>query len=304
MKAISLKLHNFRTFADTEISLSGYSLLVGANNAGKSNLIDSIRIFYEKDIKFGEVRDFPKFATADKESWIELQFKPSTQEFALLKQEYQSADGIFRVRKYFQSSELDDDKKQKAGIYAYVGGQLSNSRFYGAKNIQQGKFGDLIYIPAVSRLDDHTKLTGPSALRDLINSVLKKIMDSSSAYGELRSAFNDNEFGGKLKNEVTGEGYSLSGIETAISQDIQDWGTSFELFVNPVIPDNLVKTLVGHRVHDKALGQTQDPKSYGQGFQRLLIFTLIKLSVPSRPSEVCANRLCLPLDGYFHNKFP
>jgi putative ATP-dependent endonuclease of OLD family len=181
---------------------------------------------------------------------------------------------------------------------------LSNSRFYGAKNIQQGKFGDLIYIPAVSRLDDHTKLTGPSALRDLINSVLKKIMDSSSAYGELRSAFNDNEFGGKLKNEVTGEGYSLSGIETAISQDIQDWGTSFELFVNPVIPDNLVKTLVGHRVHDKALGQTQDPKSYGQGFQRLLIFTLIKLSVPSRPSEVCANRLCLPLDGYFHNKFP
>jgi hypothetical protein len=125
-------------------------------------------------------------------------------------------------------------------------------------------------------LDDHTKLTGPSALRDLINSVLKKIMDSSSAYGELKSAF--NEFGGKLKNEVTGEGHSLSGIETAISQDIQDWGTSFELFVNPVTPDDLVKTLVGHRVHDKALGQTQDPKSYGQGFQRHLIFTLIKLS--------------------------
>lgn len=65
MKAISLKLHNFRTFADTEISLSGYSLLVGANNAGKSNLIDAIRIFYEKEIKYDESRDFPKFTTTD-----------------------------------------------------------------------------------------------------------------------------------------------------------------------------------------------------------------------------------------------
>ncbi|MDW8289067.1 MAG: AAA family ATPase, partial [Flammeovirgaceae bacterium] len=75
MRAVAIKIHNFRTFADAELSLSPYSLLVGANNTGKSNLIDAIRVFYEKDIKYEEGRDFPKFPVADKESWIEIQFE-------------------------------------------------------------------------------------------------------------------------------------------------------------------------------------------------------------------------------------
>lgn len=276
MRAIAIAIHNFRTFADAELRLSPYSLLVGANNTGKSNLIDAIRVFYEKDIKYEEGRDFPKFPAADKESWIEIQFEPSPSEFALLKDEYRLPDGTFRVRKYLQSSETDDEGKPKNGIYAYVGGTLSNSRFYGAKNVQQGKFGEVIHIPSVSKLDEHTKLTGPSALRDLINNVLKKIMGSSPAYTALKSAFDD--FESALKTETTPDGQSLQKLESEISAEINEWGTSFELFVNPIAPDELVKNLVGHGVKDHTLDQTQDTKSYGQGFQRHLIFTLIRLA--------------------------
>jgi len=71
MRAISIMLHNFRTFADATINLSPYALLVGANNCGKSNVIDAIRAFYEKGIKYEESRDFPKFRTSDQESWVE-----------------------------------------------------------------------------------------------------------------------------------------------------------------------------------------------------------------------------------------
>ena len=81
---------------------------------------------YEKDIEYRESRDFPKFPTVDKESWIEIQFQPTPAEFALLKEEYRLPDGTFQVRKYFQSVEIDDEGKTKSDIYAYRGGALSN----------------------------------------------------------------------------------------------------------------------------------------------------------------------------------
>lgn len=276
MKAIKINVHNFRTFQDGEISLLPYSLLLGINNCGKSNLIDAIRVFYEKDLKYDESRDFPKYQTDDKEVWIEIEYQPTQEEITTLKTEYKTPEGTFRVRKYLQSSEKDDEGKQKNGVYAYVDGHLSNTRFYGVKNVSLGKLGDIIYIPAVSRLDEQTKLSGPSALRDLINSVLKKIIDTSPAYVGLKKAF--DEFNGKIKGESTETGYSLESIEQEISEEMDDWGTSFEFFINPVAPDDLVKSLVGHRIQDKALGLSQDSKCYGQGFQRHLVFTLIKLS--------------------------
>jgi predicted ATP-dependent endonuclease of OLD family len=54
--------------------LEDYSLLIGENNAGKSNVIRALRIFYEND-NFNEDVDFPKFSTDDKESWIEIEYK-------------------------------------------------------------------------------------------------------------------------------------------------------------------------------------------------------------------------------------
>lgn len=277
MRAETIKIHNFRTFDDAEFIVNPYTLFIGANNAGKSNLIDAIRVFYEKDIKFDESRDFPKFPTSDQESWIEIKFRPSIQELAALKTEYKSPDNTFLVRKYLLTNEKDDDNKSKSGgIFAYINGQISNSRFYGAKNVQQGKFGEVIYIPAVSKLDDHTRLTGPSALRDLLNSVLKKVVDTSPSYKELVTAF--ETFGSNIKSEETQEGTSLQKIENDISQELEEWSTSFELFLNPVAADEIVKSLIGHRIQDKVLGQSMDPRCFGQGFQRHLIFTLIKLS--------------------------
>jgi putative ATP-dependent endonuclease of the OLD family len=288
MQVTSLHLHNFRTFLDEEIFLLPYSLLLGVNNCGKSNLIDAIRIFYEKDsMKYDESRDFPKFETKDRESWVEIEYQPSPEELSTLKSDYISQNNTFRVRKYFQSSEIDDESKSKNGIYAYINEVLSTSRFYGTKNVAQGKLGDIIYIPAVSRLDDQTKLTGPSALRELINAVFKKIVDSSPAYSDLKSAFID--FNGKVKSECTESGQSLETIEKELSSEIEEWGTSFEIKINSINPDDLVKLLLSHQINDKALGQTLDSKSYGQGFQRHLIFSLIKLSAkyntPQRTSS-------------------
>ena len=166
-----------------------------------------------------------------------------------------------------RTSQLDSEGKAKLGIFAYnTDGQLLDTRFYGAKNVQQGKFGEVIYIPAVSKLDEHTKLTGPSALRELINSVLKKVIDGSAAYGNLINAFED--FGGRIKGEENTDGNSLSKIEKEISAEIEGWGTSFQLAITPITSEDLVKSLIGAQIQDKALGNLMEPAYFGQGFQR------------------------------------
>ncbi|MEN6453114.1 MAG: AAA family ATPase [Prolixibacteraceae bacterium] len=276
MKAVSIHVHNFRTFDDALILLQPYSILIGVNNAGKSNLVDAIRIFYEKDIKYEETRDFPKFGTDDDESWIEIEYKPTPEELASLREEYKTTDGTFKVRKYLKSSEKDDEGKVRSGIYGYINGQVSGSHFYGVKNVSQGKFGEVIYIPAIKSLDDTTKFSGPSVLRDLTNNIFKQIINESPSFKYLTESV--EKFSNQIKSEGNADGVSLASIENEITHDLSGWGTEFKFIVNPLEPDVILKSLFDHSINDDALGISQKSNSYGQGFQRQLIYSLIKIS--------------------------
>jgi putative ATP-dependent endonuclease of the OLD family len=104
MKIQTLKIHNFRSIKDVTINLDDYSLLIGENNVGKTNIITALRLFYEDEgIKYNESTDFPKFQTEDNESWIEIEFFTTNDEQQSLKEEYRSNDNILKVRKYFKS---------------------------------------------------------------------------------------------------------------------------------------------------------------------------------------------------------
>jgi hypothetical protein len=84
----------------------------------------------------------------DTDSWIEIEYKPTQEELSQLKDEYRSADGTFTVRNYFVSGQSGPYGKPRIGYYAYIDGELSDTLFYGAKNVGSGKFGKIIYIPA------------------------------------------------------------------------------------------------------------------------------------------------------------
>ena len=275
MKIKKITLHNFRSIKEQIFTLSDYSLLIGANNSGKTNIIDALRIFYEKE-KFDK-EDFPKFEPHDQESWIEIEFHLIDDEFANLKDEYKQENNTLKVRKYSKSSDPNRVRVRQSNIYGYEGGNLSDNLFYGAKNISEAKLGDVVYIPEVARVDEYTKLTGPSAFRDSLNFVVKKVVKNSPSFESLSKSFiNFNE---KFKTEASKDGTSIQNLVDDVNREIKDWDISFGVEISQIKPEEIIKHLVNHYLEDKNLrDQRLDVSSFGQGLQRHLIYTLIKLS--------------------------
>lgn len=274
MRAVEVKIHNVRSVHDATVRLQNLSLVVGANNAGKSNVIDAIRLFYA-DLKWDEDRDGCKVAATHSDAWVEIEFEPSAEELAQLKDEYRSADGTFRVRNYLKSGP-GPDGKARAGYYAYVDGKLSDTLFYGAKNVGSAKVGRLVYIPAVSKVDDHTKLSGPSSLRELVAAVVSKVIATSPAYQTLTTAF--KTFEGEIKTQESGDGQSLQALEREVTGEIASWDSSFNLGIQSIQPDDILKTLIRPQLVDETHGVEIDQLRFGAGFQRHLVYTLIKLA--------------------------
>ena len=270
MQINRLRIHNFRSIIDAELAIQGYMLLVGANNAGKSNVINAIRTFYD-DIRWSE-NDFPKKGAKDDEAWIELSYALNDEEWSSLADNYKSAgDGhLLILKRHFRG------KKAKAGqsnIYAIVDGKEDIELFYGAKNVGAGKIGNIIYIPAITTPNDQMKTSGPSPLRNMLNFVLKNIVQGSTAYSAIESAF--MEFNKEAKQ---GTGF-LSEITNPINKALSDWNISLDLSVNQISTDDITKNLVKPSFIDKSLGDCYfELERFGHGYQRSVIYELIKLA--------------------------
>ena len=279
MKIKKITIHNFRSVKEQTLNLRDYSLLIGANNSGKTNIIDGLRIFYEEE-KFDK-EDLPKFETDDQESWIEIEYHLINDEFANLRDDYKQSNNTLKVRKYLKSSEPNRVKSNQSNIYGYEGDNLSDNLFYGAKNISEAKLGDVVYIPEVAKVDEYTKLSGPSAFRDSLNFVVRKVVRNSPSFESLSKSFID--FNEKFKTEASKDGASIQNFIDDVNKEIEDWDISFGVEINQIKPEEIIKYLVSHYLEDKNLeDQRLDVSSFGQGLQRHLIYTLIKLSTKYR----------------------
>ena len=223
MKFREVVIHNFRSIAHAAIHLRDFSLIAGENNAGKTNVINAIRAFYEEGgMKYNPKKDFPKFPTDDSESWVEIEFHLSANELQTLKEEYRGPDSTLRLRRYFKANDTSLVDSKQSNIYGYENGELSTTPFYGAKNVGVGKLGHIIYIPELAKTADTLKLTGPSPLRELAGFVFKKIVASSDSFRQL------NESVAALNREFTEqtseEGYNLHGLVGDINQELESWG--------------------------------------------------------------------------------
>lgn len=281
MKATAVTLHNYRSIHDATYTLDDYSLLIGSNNAGKSTFMNAIRAFYEKDgFKYDKKKDYPFDLQNDmnRESWIDITFTLAKDEYDNLASDYRLQANTLKVRRYFETTDFKthDNKDGSGQIFGYRSDDtLKNEPFYGAKNVQSGKFGALVYIPAISKVDDHTKLSGPSILRDLITGILSGVDGSEDHFKRLGDSF--TEFSGNMQSSATNDGRSIKAVEHSLNTMISEWGIGFKLNWTPPSLNDVIKSMINPVYTDIAHDKDIAIADVGSGFQRQLIYSIIKV---------------------------
>ena len=283
MNITRLKIHNFRSILEQEIFVQNFSLFIGANNAGKSTIMNAIRLFYG-DFNWS-IEDFPKTGAHDEDVWIEIEFKLSDIEWESLADNYKDNEfNILILRRFFKSKEIKVEKNQ-SNLYAIIHGQLSEGCFYGASNVGLNKLGDLLYIPAITSVSDQTKMSGPSPLRNMINHLLKKVVMTSPSYQAVSDAFS------LLGSEAKDENGFLSQISNPINTALKSWDISLDLSLAAIQPEDISKSLIKHTFLDSTLGdEGVHIDNYGHGFQRSVIYELISLATTFKDEKKSAKK--------------
>ena len=268
MKISKIKIHNFRSILDVEITTTNFLMFVGANNAGKSNVFAALRCFYD-DVKWGQ-DDFPQIATNDTDSWVQISYVLTDNEWENLADKYKTntSDKILTLRRYFSGEKV---VAKQSNIHAIINDVEEPEMFYGAKNVSAAKCGEIIYIPALTTPSEQMKVTGPSPLKNILSVMLKKVVKKSGAFDGLEDAFT------KFNDEAKKEYGFLKEIQTPINEALESWGVKLDFSISTIEADDIVKNLVTYTFIDSMLsGNGFELGRYGHGFQRAVIYELIK----------------------------
>lgn len=270
MKISKITIHNFRSILDVEIKISGFLMLVGANNVGKSNIINALRCFYD-DLKWSQ-DDFPKIKTNDCKAWVQITYVLTDNEWDNLAEKYKINSTVHELtlRRYFAG---DDVMQKQSNIHAIINGIEEKEMFYGAKNVSSAKCGSVIYIPALTTPAEQMKTTGPSPLKNILSFMLKKIVKKSSAFDELGVAFEH------FNDEAKKESGFLAEVQSPINNALNTWGIKIDFSISSIAVDDIVKNLISCSFIDATLdGTGLELGKYGHGFQRSVIYELIKIA--------------------------
>lgn len=285
MKISKIEIHNFRSIVDAIFEPNDYSMLVGPNNAGKSAFINAVRAVYD-DYKYA-TDDFPKAGAQDSESWVEITYRLDEVEWEGLADKYKIAgqESVLKIRRYFKSNEKDRVKTNQSNIYGYTEKGLDSELFYGAKNVSAAKIGEVIYVPALTTISEQTKMSGPSPLRNMLNFLLKKVVAKSDAYKDVTTAFE------KFNREAKEENGFLSELASPLNSALSDWQIQIDLSVASVAPEDITKSLVSYSFVDLMLKDSGfELERYGHGFQRSVIYELIRLAPKFRDNKEIAKK--------------
>lgn len=243
MKIKSVTINNFRSIRYAKIELQDYSIIVGENNVGKSNIIDAIRFFYgDIELTIDEWCWISKDDSFD--VWVEVEYDVPSQEYNKLPPEYRIHQDKLRVRKEIDwsivsSADVNTSIKTR---YVCPGATKSDRPI-------EDFLGKVIYIPS----GDNIRYTYKSVLDKLNESIHKRIARKKVSYKFLfKYEFN------KLEQKIANEIQAL-GIQPNVSFDTQI--SKSPLFIH--VTEGFIP---------------MDVRSLSTGTQRRIIAGLIKIN--------------------------
>jgi len=265
MKLFSVKIKNFRSIKDAEITgpVNDVWTFIGQNNAGKSSVIHAIRAFYG-DYDITE-EDFCRTGGMDVQIEITLEYQLSGEEVRQLPEFYKLPGNKLKVIKRFSKNNL----KGESHGFEFKNDSLieRDEEFFGARNVQIGKLGNIIYIPAVKDLSEELKKTKSSIFSKLVGRIISEALitlPSWSGLVEQAKVFAE-DLRSPVKDSGEGKLNSVHEIENSLAEMLMSWRLRPQIMVSPPTPEDIV--LAGSKLKfiSEDTGQEEDPLILGSG---------------------------------------
>lgn len=278
MKIISICVKNFRPIENIVISgpLEDIWTLVGQNSVGKSAVFNAIRAFYG-DYKI-TLEDFNKLDTSELPIEITVEYLlENEEEIKSLPSYYLLTDNRLRVVKRFTRDNL---KGSGNGFEMKDGQEIErDEEFFGAKNVQVGKLGNIIFIPAIKDLSDELKNNNYSLFRKLLGRVISEALTDLPSYKKISK--DALEFVADVKSptkrSATNEIRSLDEIQEALDRQLQSWGLKTDIKINIPTPEEIIVEGADLRFINNITNLEEDPLMMGSGAQRSIVNNLVML---------------------------
>lgn len=279
MKISKITIQKFRSIQHTALEPRDYTVLIGPNNHGKSNILRALLFFFD-EIKLTE-EDFlqEEHGIQESEMWVEVEYSNlSSGEAGDLPPEYLLDGKRLRVRRVASLKDL----KHVAHGYEKKNGEevLSENDFFGAKGVGKAKLGDVVFIPAIRDVKDELKPQGSTALASLVKQIITPALGESPEYRSLVAA--TEAFEKAIRGEASVPSrdkrtYSnLAEIEHTLVEELQDQQYTVKVQLLPIEPSEIVKQ--GASFSLKRPNEPEGPpESKGHGVQRLLLLGLLRI---------------------------
>lgn len=156
--------------------------------------------------------------------------------------------------------------------------ELEINNFLGEKNVAQGIFGAVHFIPAVKNAGDEFKAKS-SIFGELLGDVINKLSSTNENYKDVKEAINGLA---NLLNKRIADGSlnpdrprAISDLENMLEAELErNWDVTIDIEITPPDIDDALKLGTKVWINDPT---PTDVNRKGHGLQRSLIFALIKV---------------------------
>ncbi|TAL68934.1 MAG: DUF2813 domain-containing protein [Bacteroidetes bacterium] len=246
----------------------------------KRYLTSKNNIKVRKQIKKGEDIEYHGYLENPSEDWLKIEnynnYNNRDKVNDLPINQFLPSSGRITKDIYNQAIEDYINKNRAAITFNY---EMELGPFLGARNVAQGIFGEVFYIPSVK--DANTELSlgtrSSSIFNQLYSRVINQISESSIQYKEAKEKITILM---KILNKETDDGKNneerpieLSLLERSIEEELKSWQTTIDVEITPPNIDDIFKVGAFVWIND---GIKTDITRKGHGLQRAMIFALVK----------------------------
>lgn len=264
-----LEISHVRGIDRLDIPVHALTTLIGPNNAGKSTVLDAIRLFYG-DLEWDDERDRPWHDGTANDPSVTISFDLNEDDLNYVRGH--ADDDTLRLRRQFTHSsygrpgeilavgrgvELDSDS---AGLAADPAVQ-DLARWPGAPP------GTCVYIPALADTARLARIAESEALREVLRRALRDDA-AQQAIQQVTAGL------ARLRATLAYDNGPVAHLERRLSEALEPWGLRAAIAVADLTTDLVVDHLL--RLEVMTGGRHSPISSQGTGVQRMALAALIQ----------------------------